>query len=334
MRRCDFMGKRENAWFVNNNKVNANLNNISATSASASLYIKYGKQTALPTDNLTTDSASSSLTLVPVSNNYNNGRLGDWYIVNGWKNANANGYAPLSGTSKVAAYDYQETKSGEGDSATLTGATIRVSADNSKRVGVYSVGEYTLYTETGNQDVYLDPANPITVTEGTLTGKTANLKSAIRIAVVATSGSNTTTLYYLPVAETKAGNDIGSAATGTSSTKVYGVSSTTQISEINAGSQNSSAGYFVPDVTGTESTVTKSLGYWTATDKGNGSYSAGTHKLGIAGNTDTTMMDVKVYVWLEGTDGECLINNGVDGVTGLSVSLNFVGVDPNTTTQG
>lgn len=325
------LGSSTYAWFVNNNKVTANLNNVSATAASASLYIKYGKQTAVPTDNLTTDSGSSSLSLVPVSNNYNNGSLGDWFIVNGWENAEANGYAPLTGTNKVSAYDYQEMKSGEGDNATLTGATIRVSADNSKRVGVYTVGEYTLYTATGNQDIYLDPTNPITVTEGTLTGKTANLKSAIRIAIVATSDSKTTTLYYLPVAETKAGNDKGSGTTGAANSKVYGVSSTTTITEIAAGTQNSSTGYFVPDAVADDSTTVKSIGYWTASSVGNGSYNKGTHKLGTAGNTTDTMMDVKVYVWLEGTDGECLIDQGVDGVTGLNVSVNFVGVEPTTT---
>ena len=45
-------------------------------------------------------------------------------------------------------------------------------------------------------------------------------------------------------------------------------------------------------------------------------------------------MDVKVYIWLEGTDGQCLIGQDVDGVSKLSVAVNFVGVEPDTTTQG
>lgn len=316
------LGSSTYAWFVNNNKVTANLNNVSATAASASLYIKQGKQSTVPNDNLTTDTASNSLSLVPVSNNFSNGSLGEWFTVNKWENANATGYAQLSGTNKVAAYDYQESKSGD----TLTGATIKMSADNNTRVGAYVVGEYTLYTATSNQDVYLDPTEPIIVTEGTLANGTANLTKAIRIAIVATSGNETKTLYYLPVAETKAGNDKISGATGTGSNKVYGVSSATGITEISAGTDTSSAGYFIPDTEGV-----KSLGNWTATAVGNGSYSAGTFKLGTAGNTADTMMDVKVYVWLEGTDGECLINEGVDGVSGLKVSVNFVGVEPTTT---
>ena len=40
------------------------------------------------------------------------------------------------------------------------------------------------------------------------------------------------------------------------------------------------------------------------------------------------MLNVKVYIWLEGTDGQCLIGQNVDGVNGLNVAVNFVGVDP------
>lgn len=313
------LGSSTYAWFVNNNKVKSELNNISAASASASLYIEYGKHITVPIGKKTTDTATSSKTLVPVSNNYANGALGDWYIVNGWENASASTYANLSSaTDAVEAYGYQLEKSGD----TLTGASIKVtaSAEESARVGAYSVGEYTLYTVTGKQDIYLDPTNPITVEEGNLTGGTAHLKDAIRIAVVATSGSDTKTLYYLPTAETKAGNDKDSAATGTGSTTVYGVNSSTSIAEITAGTDSSEKGYFTPDT----------LKYWAAADNGNGVYKVGTdtkYKLGTAGYTAADLMNVKVYVWLEGTDGECLINEGVDGVSGLNVSLNFVGID-------
>lgn len=321
MRRCDFMGKRENAWFVNNNKVTATTSDISAASATASLYIEHGKFSSLPNGNKTSDKTTCSLALVPVSNNYSNGSLGDWYIVNGWTDAKATGYHNLTASGADGAYKFQETTTGDG---TLTGASMTVSTDSNNLVGAYNVGEYTLYTATGNQDIYLDPTNPITVTEGQKTdGTGGKLTDAIRIAIVATTGTGegakTKTLYYLPKGETTVGNDNGAQAG-----IVYGVNSATSIAAIGAGSASDATGYFTPDT----------INSWTASSTGNGSYSKGTFKLGTAGYNAATMMDVKVYIWLEGTDGQCLIGQDVDGVSKLSVAVNFVGVEPDTTTQG
>lgn len=308
------LGSSTYAWFVSNNKVSAELSNVSATAASASLYIEHGHFSTIPTGNKTSDTVSSALTLVPVSNNYSSGKLGDWYIVNSWKDTTANGYANLN---QDAAYAYEESTSG----GTLTGATIQVSANEKARVGAYTVGEYTLYTKTGEQDIYLAP-DAIKVTEGRLTNGDAHLTDAIRIAIVATNGSSSKTLYYLPTAETSKGND-DKAEDG----KVYGVNSRSSIAEISAGSETVAEGYFIPDT----------LKYWEAQSVGNGSYTTGNdtkYKLGTAGNTPDKMLNVKVYVWLEGTDGQCLINQGVDGVEGLGVAVDFVGVESTVANAG
>lgn len=311
------LGSSTYAWFVNNNKVSATTNSVSAAAATASLYIEPGNNSTVPTNNKTSAETTCANTLVPVSNNYANGSLGHWFIVNKWADAKATGYHDLTDSGANGPYKFQESKSGN----TLTGATMTVSTDSNVLVGAYNVGEYTLYTATGNQDVYLDPTTPIVVTEGkNAANQEGSLTNAIRIAIVATTGTGdsavTKTLYYLPVAETTAGND-NNAVAGT----VYGVNSATSIAPISAGSTSDEKGYFTPDT----------LDAWKATAVANGTYTAGTFKLGTAGYTDATMLNVKVYIWLEGTDGQCLIGQNVDGVNGLKVAVNFVGVEPTTT---
>lgn len=289
------LGSSTYAWFVNNTKVTAQYTNISSATSTSSLYIKNKSTAGIPTSDLTSvTTAAGSNTLYPVSldNSTPSGNMASWYIANEWADTSAKNYTLLGADNSFT------PTTGDG--------TFSI---GSKTYAAYNVTDYVIYSKNGTQKVYLDPENPITVVDST---NKSGLIAAVRIAVVA--GDNV--VYYLPVQESGTGNSQGSA-----SGKVYWVASTATIAEQTIGTSV------------WDPTVIKSS-KWCAIKQTDGTYlDTGKTSLGNATNLvqdeDSELvtggLDVKIYVWLEGTDAQCMIGDA-DNRTGLSITANFVGV--------
>ncbi len=177
-------------------------------------------------------------------------------------------------------------------------ATYNNSLDGDGKVA-YLVSDYKLYTNTGTLNVFLSPENPITVT---VDSGTKQLEKALRIGIMAGGDLK---FIYAPYAETVVGNSSAAQTAGT----FYAVSSATEIAEA--------------------ANVVTSLSSYQAADSGDtdNPYTAGTTSLGTATDSGLAM---RVFVWLEGTDGEAIVGQtGSDNdLRGIQIAVNYVGVLP------
>lgn len=289
------LGTSTYAWFVSNTKVSATSSKVTATSATPNLLIVEGATEAGPTytakksDGKTTASISSTnaTALYPASTD----DCKTWWAVNSWEN----------GTSSPLANGYYKPTIG------LTANGDNVSdgqyTQGSEKLNAYQVSTYSVYTTTGEVELNLDPANPIKVNvENANTAITSTgFMDALRVGIVV---DGTLKLVYAPTDNeqgTAKGND-SDARTGWRSVKD---TSNTQEATYKIVAADTYTG-------------------WTATDKGDGTYTKATNSLGTV-RTDGVV--VQVYVWLEGTDSDCLVGKAdvasVDDT--YKVELNLVG---------
>jgi len=174
-------------------------------------------------------------------------------------------------------------------------ATYDNSLDGDDKVA-YAYSEYMLYTNTGTLAVYLDPTDPITVQYG-INNPSVRLMNALRVGVVV---DDTLKFVYAPVTESGTGNSSGSTAN-----TFQAVSSATAVSN---------------------ATVLTNLNTYKATSTGDTSapYSGGSAT--SLGNADTAGLQVKIFVWLEGTDAQAILGESDNDLQGINVSLKYVGV--------
>lgn len=284
------LGTSTYAWFVSNTKVSATSSSVKATSATPNLLIVEGATatgTAKTTDGKTTASISSTNATALYPASTNDCET--WWAVSSWE----------SGTSSPLANGYYNptiTPTANGTNVidgqyTQGGSTLNA----------YQVSTYSVYTTTGEVELNLDPENPIIVDvkqAGTPTITGTGFKDALRVGIVV--GGNLK-LVYAPTNETGTGND-KDARTGWRCVK-------------DASNTQAATYKIVAADTYTD---------WTATNNSDGTYTKATNSLGTVGTAGAV---VKVYVWLEGTDSDCLVGTAdvaADDDT-YQVTLNLVG---------
>ena len=201
-----------------------------------------------------------------------------------------------------------------------TGA-YKLSESSDKNLYAYNVSTYTLYTvqATGIADVYLDGSQTggaITVTSNgqPLDDKVAK-SMRIGISTVDKNGNETLKFVYAPSEPTGYGNDVYSknnAITGwitvanETSTKNATYSHIYAKNYIDQNSKN-----------------------WAASKDGKSFIKPVSNASPIASGIDYNGIILKVYVWLEGTDSDC-INTAADVVNedlSYDVTLHMVGVN-------
>lgn len=284
------------AWYISNTNVKATTSTISAKANSFVLQIATLEAGAQHGDNQSLVAATVGHKISPSSTN----DLINWYICQGW---GQNG--------KVQTYTKPVI---EADGKYTTG-TDRYA---------YIKSEYILYTvtETGLCDVYLngdEEGGAIRVTaSGTPTSTV--IPDSMRVGITIqdldehgnTVGDETLALVYAPSDETGKGND---------ETAIDGwtyVNSTSSVAPVT-----------YPHVFGTTYTWTdsSSVVHNYAASKNGESYSApATNGTTIVSNVDYDGVIMRVYIWLEGTDEQCVNNSNEDDLSVYNVTVSLAGV--------
>lgn len=283
------------AWYVANTTVNATTSTISAKANNFVLQIAKLSEGAQHGDNQSLIASTVGHTISPSSTN----DLKNWYICQGW---GQNG--------KVQTY---------------TKPTIE--SDGQYTIGTeryaYIKSEYVLYTvtETGLCDVYLDGGELSGAIQVTAQGSPTStvIPDSMRVGITiqdlegtAPTGTEKLVLVYAPKNETGKGND-ETAIDGWTYVK----------------DENTLASVTYPHIY--EKTYT-----WTDSDNKVHDYAAvksGESYVAPATNADTIASDVdydgvimRVYIWLEGTDEQCVNNSNEDDPSTYNVTVSLAGV--------
>lgn len=285
------------AWFVSNTKVTAETTSITAMANGMTLQIVAGTTPDHGKDSETIAfDSTSGHEISPSSTN----DIKKWFIPSAWSNG-----AMVSGYSEVnfSDVDNGEYKVGE------------------KKYYAYNVSTYTVYTirDTGIADIYLDGSQTegaITVTSGGVQLNDKIAKSLrIGISTVDKNGVESLKVVYAPMEPTGHGNDVYS--------RDHNVTGWIAVSDATS-TKNATYSH----ISGTNY-VDQDSGNWAATKAGD-SYlkPVGTAKA-LAEDIDYNGIIMKVYVWLEGTDSDC-VNTSAEGVNEdltFDVTLHMVGID-------
>lgn len=285
------LGSATYAWFVTNSTVKANTSTISAQANGMVLQIVAGDT---PDHGSDTSTIASGLghEVSPSSTN----DIKDWYVPASWKGADVSTYSKPQ-LDASGAYTDQSGKS----------------------YFAYTASEYTLYTvnNTGIADVYLDNSSPngpilITASDGVTQEWFDKIKRSLRVGIVI---GNELKVVYAPVepSQTDKGND---------------VNATIGWSCVDASLDKTVAPTY-RHVFG-NSLIDQDDGNWGATREGEGYVKpSGNNPQKIAENVDYNGVRMKVYIWMEGTDSDCVNMSGLDtGVENptFDVSVSLVGI--------
>lgn len=280
------------AWFVTNSRVHATTSAISAQANGMVLQIAQGKSVNHDGSDKQTTASSEGHEISPSSTN----NAQSWFVPKTWNGTNVSGYQKVTADS-TGKY-------------TLASGSVSYYA--------YVAADYTLYTvtNTGIADVYLDGTNPVTIKpSGNVTGEWFNkIKGSLRVGIVI---GDELKVVYAPIepSTTEHGNDV-SSTTGWSCVSLEG-----------AATQAPTYAH----VAGT-SLIDQNGGDWAATGSG-GSYSkpTGAKPQAIAKNVGYNGTNMKIVIWMEGTDSDCQnwseqAKNTVSPTFDVTVSL--VGIVP------
>lgn len=254
------------AWFVTNSRVHATTSTISAQANGMVLQIAQGKNVNHDGSDKQTTASSEGHEISPSSTN----NAQSWFVPKTWNGTNVSGYQKVTADS--------------------TGKYTLASGSGSYYA--YVAADYTLYTvtNTGIADVYLDGTNPVTIKpSGNVTGEWFNkIKGSLRVGIVI---GDELKVVYAPIepSTTEHGNDV-SSTTGWSCVSLEG-----------AATQAPTYAH----VAGT-SLIDQNGGDWAATGSG-GSYSkpTGAKPQAIAKNVGYNGTNMKIIIWMEGTDSDC-----------------------------
>lgn len=286
------------AWYVANTKVSATTSTISATTNGFILQIdelKNGAQHGGEQKSL--EAQTVGATLSPSSTN----NLKDWYVCNGWNNQGL-----VTDYSKPSFSTAANALPGEYEVA-------------GKKYHAFIQSDYIVYTitDTGTADVYLDASDGAPVTIEAVGGDASetmvgSLRVAITTQAIADNGTSGTgpedlRVVYAMRDETGVGNDAAAIAGWTSIQNQNGTPTLAQ------------ATYKHIFTGGTDG--------WVATKGTSGDYSVaeGTHP--IAENVGYKGIAVHVYIWMEGTDADCVNGKSIENSpTTYNVSVRLAGV--------
>ena len=294
------------AWYVANNTVTATTSTISATTNGFILQIaKLSEGAQHGGEQKSLEAFSTGATLSPASSD----DMKNWYICQSWDNQGLvtdysvpsfeTGIDAKPGNYKVSGNDYY--------------AFIR--------------SDYIVYTitETGTADVYLaveDDQSPITITEKNGNGSetvTGSMRVAITTQEVAADGKTpvgeeTLRVVYAKDNETGKGNDSTAKAGWTSIQKVNGKPKLDTVTYPYVYTGH----YTDQRITGAKN--------WAATKDGE-NFTIPTNSEAIATNVGYDGIAVHVYIWMEGTDADCVNGKSVeDDPSTYDVTVKFAGV--------
>lgn len=288
------------AWYVTNNTVQATTTTISATTNGFILQIANADQGAQHGGNQMSLAASTvGGRITPSSTN----NLKTWYICQGWDS-----------TGKVTSYTKPTFSTGEGTKPGQYEA-------GGKTHYAYIKSEYILYTitESGLADVYLDGTGGQAITVSIDNGKTATsttIPDSMRIALTTQLldsdgktpiGDETLRVVYAPTAVTGSGND--SQAIDGKWTYI----NDTQPAEVTYSHIH-------------ETTYTDQNGKnWAATKSGE-DYTIAEGSEAIATDVGYNGIMLRVYIWMEGTDADCVNNAAAEDEATYSVTVKLAGV--------
>ena len=286
------------AWYVSNNTVQATTSTISAKANSFVLQIAKLKDGAQHGDNNQSLVANTDgHKISPSSTN----DIKNWYTCLGWGQ-----------DGKVHSYEKRDDLDTDGK--------YTVDIDHY----AYIKSEYILYTitETGLCDVYLNGAElggAIQVTADDPTSSGNVVPDSMRVGITIQDlngtipvGDEELVLVYAPKNETGKGND---------ATAIDGwtyVKDTTTVAPVT-----------YPHVYETTYTWTDSnsiLHDYAATKAGDNYMAPTANASTIASNEDYEGVIMRVYIWLEGTDEDCVNNSNQDDPSTYNVTLSLAGV--------
>lgn len=287
------------AWYVANTKVSATTSTISATTNGFILQIdelKNGAQHGGEQKSL--EAQTTGATLSPSSTN----DLKNWYVCNGWNN-------------QGLVTDYSEPSF-----STAANALPGEYEVAGKKYNAFIQSDYIVYTitDTGTADVYLDASDgtpPVTIeavggdASETMVG---SLRVAITIQAIGNDGKSGTgpedlRVVYAMHDETGKGNDAAAIAGWTS---IQNKSGTPTLAR---------ATYKHIFTGGTDG--------WVATKGTSGDYSVADGTQPIAKGVGYRGVAVHVYIWMEGTDADCVNGKSIENsLTTYNVSVKLAGV--------
>lgn len=288
------------AWYVSNTTVTGTASTISAMANNFVLQIGLLENGAQHGDNNQSLQAETLGGKISPSSTQN---MKDWYVCNEWKTDGlVHSYMIPAGIDSKGKY---------------------VGTDGEHYA--FLCGEYVLYTitETGICDVYLSPDDlnkyiTVTQTSGEETSTTVpgSIRIGITIQPMKADGTEVDitqpeklVLVYAPQNEIGKGNDSGAINGWTC------VKDTTSLMTVP-----------YTYIYGTETVASDGKTY-VATKDGDDYLAPTTNGATIASNVGYNGVAMRVYIWLEGTDAECVNTNGeADDMSTYNVTVSLTGV--------
>ncbi len=282
------------AWYVSHTSVQGTTSTISAQADGAVLQINAGKVADHDGDAATV-AMTEGHGISPASSE----DMENWYVPASWT-ANL---AKVSSYNRVA---LETDANGDKDGTYKIGGTDYYA---------YAVGTYTVFSvkNTGYADVYFDGAaegGPVVVTRSGETGTVSDkVAASMRVGITI---DDTLIAVFAPSEPTGSGNDV------------------------NYEGSNPSNGWRVVKGGGETSSTTKDAEYthitgdgsgangWALCKNASGIYNDPTSsQIKVASSVDYNGVIMKVYVWMEGTDADCLgsIVTGDESLYDVSVRL-------------
>ncbi len=291
------------AWYVSNHTVEATTTKISATTNGFILQIATAEQGPQHGGEQTSLAASTTGGIISPSSTND---LINWYVCEGW-----------NGEGKVTSY--------RKPTFVADGKPGQYGTDDDPHYA-YLKSEYILYTinETGYADVYLDASegSPITLSaNGTPT--TDTIPKSMRIGITiqnikknaddtySDDGNEELKVVYAPYEETGKGND------------AEAINGWTCIGNSTDGKLKPVAVTY-PYIYATTYTDQNNQN-WVATKVGkNYEVSSGTQKIASSVGYDGVKM--RVYIWMEGTDADCVNNAAAEDPATYNVNVKLAGI--------
>ena len=291
------------AWYVSNHTVEATTTKISATTNGFILQIATAEQGPQHGGEQTSLAASAEGGIISPSSTND---LINWYVCEGW-----------NGKGKVTSY--------RKPTFVADGKPGQYGTDDDPHYA-YLKSEYILYTinETGYADVYLDASegSPITLSaNGTPT--TDTIPKSMRIGITiqnikknadetySDDGDEELKVVYAPYEETGKGND------------AEAINGWTCIGNSTDGKLKPVAVTY-PYIYATTYTDQNNQN-WVATKVGkNYEVSSGTKKIASSVGYDGVKM--RVYIWMEGTDADCVNNVAAEDPATYNVNVKLAGI--------
>ena len=280
------------AWFVTNSRVHATTSTISAQANGMVLQIVEGDTPDHGSDTSTVASAAGHEISPSSTNDAKN-----WYVPQGWQGVD------------VSTYQKVDTSiSGENPGKyTIQGNDYYA----------FTVANYTLYTvaNTGVADVYLDASNGslITITQHGGTQEWFDkIKDSLRVGIVI---NGVLRVVYAPTAPSTIdmGNDVIAVA-GWSCVDSESLSKVVTPTYLHLSGADS---------------LDQNGNNWGATKAGEGYIRPSGNAQKVASNVDYNGTNMKVVVWMEGTDSDCQNMSGLDvgeGSPTFDVTVSLVGI--------